>query len=59
MGVRQPSSSENRVGESSPARVCVSSRLRRVTGSSSTYWPGRSADRLCTCASACDCVRAA
>ncbi|CFP17214.1 Uncharacterised protein [Bordetella pertussis] len=59
MGVRQPSSSENSVGDSSPLRVWVSSRLRRVTGSSSTYCPERSAAMVCTCASACDWVRAA
>ncbi len=42
MPVMQVSSSENRVGESSPRSVCTSSRLRRVVGGSSISSPSRS-----------------
>ena len=50
---------ENKVGASSPERVRVNSRLRRVAGSIKTYWLARSATKVCTCDSACACVHPA
>ena len=48
MPVVQVSSSEKRVGESSPRRVCVSSRLRRVVDGSSISSPERTTCSVCT-----------
>ena len=56
MPVRQVSSSENRVGASSPRRVCTSSRLRRVLAGSSICSPARSTASARTCVSARPCV---
>jgi len=56
MPVVQVSNSENSVGESSPRRVCVSSRLRRVVGGSSISSSGRTTCRFCTWGKARPCV---
>ena len=48
MPVMQVSSKENNVGLSSPRRVCVNSRLRRVAAGNSIRRSSRSTCRLCT-----------
>ena len=54
--VMQVSSKEKSVGESSPRKVCTSSRFRRVVGGSSISSPSRSTERRCTCGSVRPCV---
>ena len=56
IAVRQPSSSENRVGDSWPRMVSVSSRLRRVAASRPMNSLSDSTDRLFTCCRPRPCV---
>ena len=56
MPVVQVSSNENSVGDSSPRRVCVSSRLRRVVNGSSIKSPERTTCKACTCGNVRPCV---